>query len=161
MAKALRAAHAAGITHRDIKPENIMVRDDGYVKVLDFGLARLIPAHSQIADADTRGTTPCRARCSARSAYMSPEQARGERVDAARPISSRSASCSMSWRPGSIRSKPRRWSAPCTPSPSRVTAAAFTVESRHPAALEALILRMLEKDASKRPTAVEVDQDSR
>ena len=43
MAKALIAAHAAGITQRDIKPDNIMVRDDGYVKVLDFGLARLSP----------------------------------------------------------------------------------------------------------------------
>lgn len=81
MAEALGAAHAAGITHRDIKPENIVLRNDGYVKVLDFGLAKLakqpvvtgslsLPPLSQ--SGIVAGTVK----------YMSPEQARGDDVDA-------------------------------------------------------------------------------
>jgi len=84
IASALTAAHGEHIIHRDIKPENMMVRPDGLVKVLDFGLAKLMtggPAlvgsegptqiHNQTAKGMILGTVN----------YMSPEQAKGERVD--------------------------------------------------------------------------------
>ena len=81
---ALAAAHAAGIIHRDIKPENIMVRRDGYVKVLDFGLAKL--TQPQGSATDTEAPTKALVDTGAgtvlgTSYYMSPEQAKGKRID--------------------------------------------------------------------------------
>ena len=79
---ALSAAHDRGLVHRDIKPENLMLRPDGYVKVLDFGLAKLARAEPAPVDgpASTGLTQP--GQMAGTPAYMSPEQARAEPVDA-------------------------------------------------------------------------------
>jgi len=84
-ASALAAAHEVGVVHRDIKPENIMLRPDGYVKLLDFGLAQLNNPQSPTTDTesltvDNVDTAPGVLMGTVN--YMSPEQTRGQRLDA-------------------------------------------------------------------------------
>ena len=82
IAEALAAAHAAGIVHRDLKPGNVMLPPDGLVKVLDFGLAKLVATDSsgEAATETVLHTEP--GKVMGTVAYMSPEQARGKAVDA-------------------------------------------------------------------------------
>jgi tetratricopeptide (TPR) repeat protein len=86
VAGALDVAHKAGIIHRDIKPENVMVRPDGLVKVLDFGLAKLTERSLETPEANSKVEVLTRLSTEpgmmmGTVSYMSPEQARGQRVD--------------------------------------------------------------------------------
>lgn len=87
VAAALEEAHGAGIVHRDIKPDNIMIRRNGIVKVLDFGLAKLTETSTDRTSPDAEASTRVLVHTDAgvvmgTSHYMSPEQARGKPVDA-------------------------------------------------------------------------------
>ncbi|HYT90455.1 MAG TPA: protein kinase, partial [Gemmataceae bacterium] len=150
-ARALAAAHAAGVVHRDIKPANLMVRADGIVKVLDFGLARRLPrglaAGNQETDPGTRVGTAW---------YMAPEQARAEAVSTATDIFALGIvlyELATGQHPFAADSEVSVLHAIVTQAPLPPD----RLNPQIPAALGTLILRMLEKDPALRPTAVEVD----
>ncbi len=153
IAKALAVAHAAGIIHRDIKPANIIVRKDGYVKVLDFGLARLTHEVEDGRSLDVSNP----GQVIGTVAYMSPEQARGEGTGAPSDIFSlgiifyEMATGKHPFSAGSL-------IATLHAIHSLTPAAPTNLDPRIPRPLEDLILAMLNKDAFRRPTAAEVDE---
>src|SRR4029077_13028437 len=80
VADGLTKAHEAGITHRDLKPENLMVSQDGFVKILDFGLAKLNAPSRDRSDSHTTSLTSS-GQVLGTVGYMSPEQVDGQRLD--------------------------------------------------------------------------------
>jgi eukaryotic-like serine/threonine-protein kinase len=158
IAAGLAAAHAAGIVHRDIKPENIMIRVDGTVKIVDFGIARFTDQEGQKDRRLSTGLTR-RGMILGTARYMSPEQARGQRVDG------RSDIFSM----GVVLYEMLTGAAPFTgDTPSDVLAAILTYDpapfSRNtravPAEFERIVRRCLAKNPADRyPSTAALQED--
>jgi serine/threonine protein kinase/predicted ATPase len=153
-ARALSVAHAAGIVHRDVKPENVMVRRDGFVKVLDFGLARLFTAPDGRSIAPGGATRAGEAVGTLR--YMSPEQACGEVVDSATDVFSLGLvlfELATGAHPFSASSDVALVSAMLTTSPPSASGS----NPGLPLAFDARLSAMLEKEPRHRPPAAEVE----
>jgi len=150
-ARAMAAAHAAGILHRDIKPENIMLRSDGVLKILDFGLARLagpvrLEAHASGASGTISGTL------SGTLLYMSPELLRGETASTASDVFSLGA---LLYELCAGR-HPFAGETPLDVFEAiecRLVPAPSAVHAGISPEIDALILRMLDRDPPRRPSA--------
>ena len=152
VSEALAVAHAAQIVHRDIKPDNVMVRPDGYVKLLDFGLARVQP---EMATIGQPAATTEAGLLLGTVAYMAPEQARGEMVTQEADVfalgvmlyelvTGRHPFAAPS-QMGTLHAL--MWESPEPPS---------FVNPELPRAIDQLIIEMLQKDPRLRPGASEV-----
>ncbi|MEO8576125.1 MAG: protein kinase [Gemmatimonadales bacterium] len=153
-ARALAVAHAAGIIHRDIKPENLMLRDDGYLKVLDFGIAQLSERSESASGNDSRITQPGMVVGTMR--YMSPEQAQGHQVTPTTDVFSL----------GIVLYELAAGRHPFESSSDMAVLSAIIlrdaqppsrVNSRVPEVFDSLVMRMMAKDPADRPGAAEVD----
>jgi serine/threonine protein kinase len=151
IAQALAAAHHRGVVHRDIKPENLMVREDGILKVLDFGLA----LHAGFPDGG-QGTDSS-ATLAGTLNYMSPEQTRAQLATSASDVFSLGVvlfELATGTHPFRADSPIDTGHAIAHAEPKRPSA----LNPSLPTALDALLLAMLNKDPGKRPSASEVDQ---
>jgi serine/threonine protein kinase len=158
IAAALAAAHGAGIVHRDLKPDNVMIRPDGYVKVLDFGLAkRVVSAPGTSAVQTELGTTA--GTLVGTIEYMSPEQVRGLPLDARTDV----------WSLGCVLYEMITGRRPFD-APNRLDIMASVLDREPqaigsarpdcPPALATLVTRMLGKDRDARPQSMaEVGRD--
>jgi serine/threonine protein kinase len=152
-ARALAAAHAADILHRDIKPENIIIRKDGVLKILDFGLARLagpvrLEENSRGASGTISGTL------SGTLLYMSPEVLRGETASGASDVFSLGALLYELW----TGRHPFAGETPLDVFEAiecRLVAPPSTIRDGIPQEIDALILRMLDRDPALRPSAAD------
>ena len=155
LAQALTVAHAAGIVHGDIKPANVMVRSDGYVKVLDFGAARLVSATEGVCTTEAMpATSPGPILGTPR--YMSPEQTRGEATTGASDVFACGVvlyELATGRHPFPAKSQPMLWRAITTDDPAPLSRDGLRI----PADLERLLLRMLQKHPFARPTPGEVE----
>ncbi len=152
LCRALEAAHKRGVLHRDIKPENIFICDDGTLKLMDFGLARLLGDMSKNQSSTVAGTL----------AYMAPEQLRGDKLDARADVYAlgvvffefvTGAQPFTGDNPGTVLLKHLTEPPPSLRDRLSVPADAATQEALN--ALDGLLTRMMAKETGERPQSAE------